>query len=271
MMPMVVVAGASGFIGAAVCTLLATRNIPVMHYRRNQTQTFPHGSVCIHVAGVSNLSIVEQQPSRCIAEAVDFAHTLLQRHHFSKIIFASSGVVYGDTSEEKRTEEDPVASTHPYARMKIAVEQLLSDAGHVIVRLANVFGAGMPSTSVLSHILNQLPVDDPLEIQNGTPIRDFVHVDDAARAFVDLALSPLTGIYNVGTGQGTSIAALARYVLDLAGQSQRPINASTKSSKRSSLILESSKIQHDMGWCPRVALRTGLTKLIASSQRSMTL
>ena len=150
-----------------------------------------------------------------------------QDHKVSRVLYASTAAVYGDLGLELAREDSPTHPMSPYGLTKLAGENLLfetcPDSSCYSLRLFNV-GGGQDSRELgeptVIHALNRaISASAPFTIYgddhdtaDGTPVRDFVHVEDVARAFVHFTLSEQphpSGIYNVGTGQGVSIRELA--------------------------------------------------------------
>jgi UDP-glucose 4-epimerase len=94
-------------------------------------------------------------------------------------------------------------------------------------------------------------------------VRDYIHVSDVARGLADIALGETRGVFNLGTGTGTSVADLLGKLIRLRGQSGRTVISQVLAdSKPSTLILDSSKMRTSFGWRPIVALSDGLGKLL---------
>ena len=125
----------------------------------------------------------------------------------------------------------------------------------------------MSPRNVVSTVLAQIPGTGAVEVLDDSPVRDFLWVEDAAEALATMALATPNGIYNVGSGSGTTIRALALLAVDLAGQSGRNVSSRLPPSvPPSSLVLDASATSSSFGWHPRVALSTGIRALLDHSQ-----
>ena len=129
-----------------------------------------------------------------------------------RVVFASSAAVYGDRHSEPRTEADQLEGTSPYAQEKInaeiamAEEAAASGLSVVSLRVFNVFGPGC-SASLVNALIEGPP---PRLAVTAEFVRDYVHVDDVARAFLGAIDSPqVTGALNIGSGHGVSNEELA--------------------------------------------------------------
>jgi UDP-glucose 4-epimerase len=128
--------------------------------------------------------------------------------------------------------------------------------------LSNLYGAGMAPDTIVAEILAQIPGNAPLAVRDAKPVRDFLWVDDAAAGMADLAQSALGGVFNLGTGIGTSIAAVARTALALTGQDTRAVIETRPSNRASCLILDPEDTRAAAGWAARTNLDEGLSRLL---------
>jgi UDP-glucose 4-epimerase len=185
----------------------------------------------------------------------------IPRLGYRKVVFASSALVYGPGDPNPRGEGDPIAPPNAYARLKREGElAALQDSHNVVVRLANVYGPGMSSANVLSDILKQKTSD--VEVRDGAPVRDYLHAEDAARGIVALALSDEGGIFNLGSGKGTSVETLGRLVMELTQRSGGQVRSREPGPGPRPLVLSSEKIRQRLGWTPKVDLRSGIAQLL---------
>jgi UDP-glucose 4-epimerase len=113
----------------------------------------------------------------------------------------------------------------------------------------------MSSNNVVSDIVKQIPGTGALCIRDDEPVRDFLAVVDAARAFVFVTTMATDGILNIGSGIGTSIGTVARLALQVAGQEHREIVVTSPSGKRSVNVLDVSESQRLLGWSAATSLQ----------------
>jgi nucleoside-diphosphate-sugar epimerase len=171
--------------------------------------------------------------------------------------------VYGDAYENSRSEDAPVRAAGPYAAAKLAVEELMRrDSRCTIVRLSNVYGPGMSSANVLSDIVGQLGAGGPIRVRDLAPVRDYLHVDDAATAFAELVERPVAGTLNVGTGTGTSVETLARLACSAAGTPDRALVETAPGATRSILVLDVDRARSQLHWRAAVSVEQGITRIV---------
>lgn len=260
-LPEIVVTGASGFLGRAVMAQLRQSGLPVvgvcrssaagMHRIADYCDT-PSADVVIHLAEEPDRAVVNgsDAPSHRQSEVV---RQLVVRA--GKVIYASSGAVYGDSGGAPFTTDDPAIGYDSYSRLKLANERIVLDAGGAVLRLANLYGAGMSPNNVVSDIVRQIPGTGALRIRDDKPVRDLLAVTDAARAFLFAAEASCDGILNIGSGIGTSIGALARLALQAADQGHREVVVTNPSGRPSVNVLDASESQRRLGWSPASSLQ----------------
>ena len=134
--------------------------------------------------------------------------------------------------------------------------------GGIVARLSNLYGPGMSEKNVLSTILSQLPNSGPIIVHDLTPVRDFLWVEDAARALTIMSMSQKSDIFNIGAGVGSSILQLANCVLEAVGQADRVVLSTADGDSRSHLVLNIAQASTQLGWQPITTLQQGLMSLI---------
>jgi UDP-glucose 4-epimerase len=143
-----------------------------------------------------------------------------------KFIFSSSSSVYGDPDVTPTPEDSALDPMSPYALQKLISEQYLDlfhklhDFNSVSLRYFNVYGAGQPTKGsyipVMGIFFRQRLNGQHLTITgDGTQTRDFVNVEDVAKANVAAALSDLPdghNVYNIASGKNYSIQEIAQAI-----------------------------------------------------------
>ncbi|MEM5812968.1 MAG: NAD-dependent epimerase/dehydratase family protein [Candidatus Aenigmatarchaeota archaeon] len=202
-----------------------------------------------------------------------------------KIVFSSSVAVYGEPKylpvDEKHEIimpiEDPknslsknslLSPTNPYAISKIASEFYIQmynqiyGIDYVILRYANVYGPrqSLNSGAVIPSFLQKLLSDQqPIIYGDGKQTRDFVYVEDVARANM-LAINWKSGIYNIGSGKETSIIDILQKIKSITKKNIDPIFVEQKNEiKRIFVSIEKAK---KLGWEPRIDIDEGIKRTI---------
>lgn len=149
-----------------------------------------------------------------------------------KVVFASSSSVYGDVDKIPIKEIFPLNPINPYGKTKVEKEKLAEkywNEGVKIIglRYFNVYGIGQTGTyaGVITQFLKKLNDNLPPIIHgNGHQIRDFVSVNDVARANIkSMESNTANGFFNIGTGKSISILELAEIMIDISSKNLKPI------------------------------------------------
>lgn len=172
---------------------------------------------------------------------------------------------------------DEVITAHPqsvYAVTKQAQEELCLCVGRAIgiptaiMRYFNVYGEGQalhnPYTGILSTFATRILLGvPPVVYEDGLESRDFVHVDDVVRATLLALKSDCSDkeIFNVGSGQSTTILEIARLLLKIFNSKLDPVVSGQfrKGDVRHSLA-DISKIRSQLGYEPQVSLEEGVRR-----------
>ncbi len=194
-------------------------------------------------------------------------------HGVNRFVFASSASVYGNPTSLPMTEADKLEPITPYCIAKLASEQLLSFYGTrtgmswAALRFFNVYGPGQPVdayyTSVIVSFLRRLMAGEaPVIDGSGEQSMDFVYVSDVARSVAMALDSSSNGmVFNVGTGQQTSIKQLALLLIDALGVDLEPTFRPREvlvSQREASIDL----IGEHLGWKPEVGIEEGLATVV---------
>ncbi|MDO8881027.1 MAG: NAD-dependent epimerase/dehydratase family protein [Coriobacteriia bacterium] len=182
------------------------------------------------------------------------------------VVIVSSAAVYGPSPTVPTAEDEPLNPVTHYAWSKVLAEQTArafagTDGLRVcIARPFNLIGAGEPKGSVVSDIIEQIEAGaEVIRVRETVSVRDFVDVDDAARALLLLAGRGEPGeAYNVCSGVGTSVGELVEIAVDVAAsgavvEATDPTVAGTTSTGVCRRLRR-------LGWEPRAALRASLAR-----------
>jgi UDP-glucose 4-epimerase len=197
------------------------------------------------------------------------------RHGVKKIVAASSASVYGEPLYLPIDENHPFNNRTMYGAGKIATEQMLrayyatSGLPYVALRYFNVYGPRMDVVGVYTEVLIRwLDAIDakqpPLIFGDGTQSMDFIFIEDVARANLLAAQSEVSDqVFNIGTGEQTSLNELCNMLLELTGSSLRPEYREARKvanvQRRRAAVQRAADQLH---FTAKVSLRDGLRELI---------
>lgn len=187
-----------------------------------------------------------------------------------KIIFASSMDVYGEPEYVPVDESHPLKTKSPYGLSKITGELMCKifkekhGLGYVVLRYFNTYGTRQTLSSyvgVTTIFINKTLKGEPLTIfGDGKQTRDYVWVNDVAKANVLAAFSNVTGIFNVGSGIETSVNQIAEAVIKNLGGKKTYIDAPQGEIKR--MVADMTKAKKVLNFEPSTTLEQKIPELI---------
>ncbi|MFT4284636.1 MAG: UDP-glucose 4-epimerase GalE [Protaetiibacter sp.] len=247
----------------------------------------------IHVAGFKYAGVSVERPLHTYQQNVEGTRVLLaamQEVGVDKLVFSSSAAVYGNTDQDLVTEDTPKNPTSPYGESKLIGEWLLRDQGvaaglrHTSLRYFNVVGSGYPDVYDTSpHNLFPLVFDalvegrtpringDDYPTPDGTNVRDYLHVADLALAHVAAARAlaegrPLEPAYNLGSGDGASVAQIMTAMARVTGIDFTPEIAPRRPGDPARIVASGELATRDLDW----RMRHSLDEMVASAWAART-
>ena len=151
----------------------------------------------------------------------------LAKEFGKKVVYASSSSIYGNTTTipiQENFEKNPI---NPYGITKLDDEKLAKkfhDLGLSVIglRYFNVYGIGQTNdyAGVITKFIDQINVNKPpIIFGDGTHTRDFISVEDIAKAnLLSMESNADFSFLNIGTGISTSIKELAELMIELSGK-----------------------------------------------------
>jgi CDP-glucose 4,6-dehydratase len=194
-----------------------------------------------------------------------------------RVVVASSDKAYGSHDQLPYGEDYPLLGLFPYDASKACADIIARSFAHtygtpvVVSRFANIYGPGDMNLSriIPSAIVSALRDEPPIIRSDGTPVREFVYVDDVARGYLLLAekIDEVRGeAFNFGAGEPTSMLDLVNRVIRLAGKEGRvePRVMLQRKIEREidAQYLSAAKAEARLGWRAEVGLDEGLKRTI---------
>jgi UDP-glucose 4-epimerase len=189
-----------------------------------------------------------------------------------RIIFPSSGgTIYGLVHEDLIKETHPLNPINPYAISKLTIEKYLhyfnysSGMDYFILRYSNPYGERqnpLGNQGVIPIFLNKIKnKEHPVIYGNGSAIRDYIYIDDVIDATMAVLNSKTNEkLFNVGSGQGTSINQLLSVMSDVTNFSVDPIYMENSGIYLPKIVLDISRIRKETGWYPKTDIKIGVLK-----------
>ena len=217
--------GSSGFVGGRFCRLFCDEVVSQeREERKPRTDEILYFISTVDNYNVhTNITLDVETNLKVLCEVLDYC-----RDGNITFNFISSWFVYGDT-ELPAKEEYYCMPTGFYSITKKAAEDLLISfcktygISYRILRLCNVMGRGDGKVSAkknaLSYMIDLLKNNEDVYLyDDGTPIRDIMHVNDVCRAIQLVCREGnLNEIYNIGSGQSTPISAIIETAKEYLG------------------------------------------------------
>lgn len=292
----VFVAGHRGMVGAAITRELHRRGYENVLTRsraeldlENQNQvhrffsTTPVDVVYLAAAKVGGILANNTHPVDFLYKNLMIQCNVIRAAYAAgvrKLLFLGSSCIYPREAPQPIREDalltGPLESTNePYAIAKIAGLKLCEayqrehGARFICAMPTNLYGPhdnyDLHSSHVLPALIRKFHEGRETGAQTvtiwgtGTPLREFLYVDDLAQASVMLMEHPdAEGIYNIGAGQDISIADLARLVARVVGYEGKIVYDTSKPDGTPRKLMDSSRVQA-LGWRPEISLTHGIT------------
>jgi len=188
-----------------------------------------------------------------------------------RVVFISSGAIYGDQGAQPLNETAQANPRSPYAVSKLAAEYYVRTIGDlwgietVILRVFNAYGPGqhMPPAHapVIPHYLNQALRGGTLVMHgDGSQTRDYVYVDDVVSAMIGAATAPNINhqIINIGSGIQTSVRDLIRLIMEVTAINLEAISNPKNDPGVSQMRADIQLAREKLGYQPRFSLEEGL-------------
>lgn len=305
----VFVAGHRGMVGSAIARLLsADPEVELVTATRSELDLIDQAQVRTYFADnaidevylaaakVGGIGANNDYPAEFLYENLMIESNIIASAHASdvdKLMFLGSSCIYPRLAEQPMREDSlltgPLELTNePYAIAKIAGIKLCESyhrqygRDYRSVMPTNLYGPGDNFHPTHSHVLpamlrrfHEAKISGAEEVViwgTGTPLREFLHVDDMAAATVYVEGLPAERYWtaqterlshlNVGSGSEVSIAELAHLVADVVGYTGRIVQDPSKPDGTPRKLMDSSALAA-LGWRPTIALSTGLAETYA--------
>lgn len=303
----VLITGGAGFLGTALANRLADdgHEVRVLDDLSNSTQEGLPTQVLFTRGDVSNVPLLWSllQDVHCVyhlAARVSVPQSVLYPRAYNdvnvggtvslmeamrdagitRVVFASSGAVYGHQATQPVQEEDVPAPDSPYAVSKWAAEQYIHTIGQlwgietVTLRIFNAYGTGqslpISHAPIVPRFLHAALTGGSVVVYGGgKQSRDFVYVADVVQALVQAATAGNINrqVINIGSGTETTVNELVRLVEQVVGREVNRVNNYEKSGGVERLVASIYKAEALLDFHPRFTLLEGLRRTLEEDRR----
>jgi UDP-glucose 4-epimerase len=291
----VLVTGGAGFIGSHIVDALLLRghevwvvddlssgqkiNIPAVRFWACDiaysdgflatVETICPDAICHQAAQPSLRRSIDNPPHDALVNIVGTINVIqAAKACGAHVVFASTSAVY-DPAGGAFTEDSPIGPNLPYGIAKATAEQYLRHSGvsYTILRYGNVYGPRqiqVGENQLIPHCLAYILDGKPFVINgDGEQTRDFVYVEDIARANVLALESRISGTFNCGVGLGRDVNTVCQFLARIAGRDVIFEYGPAKPGEARRVTLDSERAAAVLGWCAETTLVDGLRRTVA--------
>jgi UDP-glucose 4-epimerase len=231
--------------------------------------------VVIHLAAESIIKDSIVNPEKTLKKNINYLINILEsmrKQNVKFIVFSSSAAVYGEPKIKKPIKEHfDKKPLQPYGASKLANEAILYAYYHsfginsVSLRYFNVYGPKdnqLPVTRAVPRWIKSILLNKPIELfWGGNQRRDYIFVEDLAKAHISVLGKKGLHVYNLGSGgKGKTMKEILESIFNLAGKRVEVIDAGERKGDPNFLVADISKIKKEMGWIPETSLKEGIKK-----------
>jgi CDP-glucose 4,6-dehydratase len=233
-----------------------------------------------HLAAQTIVGVARRSPLETFETNVRGAWHVFEacrEHAVERVVFASSDKAYGSSPELPYREDFALRAAYPYDASKAAADIIARSYANAyglplaVTRFANVYGGGDLNFSRLvpETVIAVLEGRAPQIRSDGSPERDFLHVDDAVSAYLEIAAALERGAgvgeaFNAGGEHPHSVREVVAAIAAAAGAEVEPqfLGEGSPEGEIDRQFVDSSKLRELTGWRPRVELSEGLRRTL---------
>lgn len=232
-----------------------------------------------HLAAQTIVGVARRAPLETFEINVQGAWNVFEAcraHEVARVVFASSDKAYGQSPELPYREDFPLRAAYPYDASKAAADTIARSYANAyglplaVTRFANIYGGGDLNFSRLipETVVALLEGRPPVIRSDGSPERDFLHVDDAVSAYLAIASALGNGAageaFNAGGERPHSVREVVELIVGAAGGEVKADFQGTGNpdGEIDRQFVDSTKLRELTGWRPQVGLEDGLSRTL---------
>lgn len=284
-MTRILVTGASGFIGSALCPALRLKNHEVETLQSRDgdiadaTTLERIGPVqhVIHLAGRTFVPDSWKEPAAFQKTNVLGTANVLEfcRTRGARLTFVSA-YLYGAPERLPVSEDCTPRPNNPYAMSKHLAEQVCEfytkqyGVAVTVIRPFNIFGPGQKAHFLIPHIVRQVREGRSIQVKDLEPRRDYLYIDDMVDALVRTLGAPSGyNVVNIGSGTSVSVRELIYTIQSVAGTALQVISeGETRHNEITDVYADIGQARLLLRWSPKLSLKQGIKKMMLQESGS---
>jgi UDP-glucuronate 4-epimerase len=254
---------------------LFTRNFTQISCDLLDYDGFGNADAIIHLAGYANVRMSFVEPEKFVRNNVETTAKILKdMNPETRLIYASSSSVYGESNKIPFEESDPITNIiSPYAQTKKMCEDLVEM--YCRVKHVNAIGLrfftvyGRPDMAVYQFMQNIAQEKSITVYGDGTMSRDFTHVDDIVDGIFQTLFTEMYAgehkIYNLGNSSPISLNQLIAHIELVVGKKAIIQTMAVPDGDVSITYANIDKAKRELGFDPKIGIERGLRMLFQKS------
>jgi GDP-4-dehydro-6-deoxy-D-mannose reductase len=299
----IIVTGINGFVGHHLARELVKNDVEVIgigqdsaidesikdtvskYYSQDLVEGWPEtGDIdgVIHLAGLAAVGPSFDQPQRYInmnsAMVTNLCEYYVGRDKHPRILIVSSGAIYSPTQPLPISENGELGLSSPYAVSKVLNENQATyyrsrSLDIIVARPFNHIGPGQAKGFILSDFYDRIKntTENVIKVGNIDTKRDYTDVRDIVHAYTQLVLAPelQSTIYNVCSGQslaGSDILNKLKAAMNRPDITFEIDQSLVRPTDIPEITGDASRLQHELGWQPKINIDQTIEDFVASQQ-----
>ena len=283
------ISGATGYLGKKLAIYLNNKKIKVIKSSRKKIKNYlniiPHNiktfdninpkikkkiNYIFYLGTNSNSQQKKINFIKSFTEFKNFFNFAKELQFLKKIVFISSSIIYKSKRNKNKISELDALNINTFYKQEKFLGEVMGLFFHrfhrlpiAIIRFSNLYGLPLKQNTVMYDVFKKIKDKKKIFLDRISNIKDFLHVDDACSAlFKILRPSSTSGkIFNIGSGVGTDINFLIRFIAKSLCYDNLFIKNNTKL-KKNIYILNINKIKKTINWKPSIYLKKEIINII---------
>ena len=190
------------------------------------------------------------------------------------LTFISGNNVYAPNEATPISEDSPYGPQpyNYYGLTKYVGEMIVRDqldgsnTDYAIVRIADIYGPKQRTGALLQAVIGNIVAGNPQKKYGvGDRTRDYIYIDDVARGLAHVATNRLSGIFNLATGKGTSVARIIEIAEDISECKESTIPVAVENEDHTKVVLNPEKLAAT-GFRTRITIEDGMKEIVKEAK-----